>query len=143
MTQDQLKGFFERIDQVEIDQRPRFGKMNASQMICHCADQIRMALGTKKALEYGKSDPKRIITRAKEGKPVSTPKGFGQVEGLGTKPTNFEDDKKILKEHILVLLELPEDHEFALHPYFGNVSKKRWLAMLEYHLNHHLSQFEV
>ena len=143
MTEDQLKHFFDRIDAVRIDQEPRFGIMNAGQMICHCADQIRMALGTKKAWEYGKADPKRIIRLAKEGKPVVTPKGFGQVEGLGTKSTDFENDKKILKEHILALLELPEDHEFALHPYFGELSKKRWLAMLEYHLEHHLSQFNA
>ena len=64
MTGDDLKGFFERIDRLTPDHKPLFGKMNVNQMVCHCADQVRMALGSKIPLEYGNVDAKEIIAMA-------------------------------------------------------------------------------
>jgi len=143
VTEKQIQHFYERIDKLTASQKPKFGKMNANQMICHCADFFRMATGTKKALEYGKVDPKEIISLGKSGKPTPAPKGFGQVEGDGTLPTNLENDKKILKEHIVVFSEFPDDYDYAPHPYFGQMDKKRWIGLAIYHLNHHLVQFNV
>ena len=117
--------------------------MNANQMLCHCADFFRMAKGTKKAEEYGKVDPDNIISLARSEKPVQAPKGFGQVEGTGTKPTKFENDKRILKEYILEFSRLTEDNILAIHPYFGKIDRKRWNGLAIYHLNHHLGQFNV
>ncbi len=135
--------FFNRIDALNENQKPSFGVMNANQMICHLTDQIRMALGTKMALEKSNIDPKQIIAMAKAGKSIKAAKGFGQVEGEGTKPTFFENDKMILKEHITDFLNLPDDFSYASHALLGDLDKKRWHGLLVYHLNHHLGQFEV
>ncbi len=142
-TEEVLQGFFSRIDNLAIDRKPLFGKMNAHQMICHCADFFRMAFGQKKALEYGQVDPREITTSAKRGETVPSPKGFGQVEGDGTKPIDFEKDKTVLKKFIVEFTQLPKDYQFAPHPYFGDMSEAKWTQLALYHLNHHLDQFNV
>ncbi|WP_420602958.1 DUF1569 domain-containing protein [Flagellimonas sp.] len=142
-TEEVMQEFFLRIEELTIEQEPSFGKMNAHQMICHCTDFFRMAMGAKKALEYGNVDPNEIKAAARQGKTVQTPKGFGQVEGNGTKPTDFEEDKETLKKFILEFMQLPINHEFAPHPYFGNLTKEKWERLAIYHLNHHLEQFNV
>lgn len=143
MTSDDLKVFFERIDRLTPDHKPLFGKMNVNQMVCHCADQVRMALGSKIPLEYGNVDAKEIIAMAKAGKSVPAPKGFGQVEGEGTPSTDFENDKKLLKETIREFSNWKEDKPLADHAYFGPADKARWTKMVIYHLDHHLKQFGV
>lgn len=143
MNEELTQQFFKRIDSLTSDQKPSFGKMNVNQMICHCTDFFRMANGSKIAEEYGQANPDEIISLAKSGKTAPAPKGFGQVEGGGTVPTDLENDKRILKEHILEFSKLPEDYDFALHPYFGRIDSKRWRDLAIYHLNHHLGQFDV
>lgn len=143
MSEEEIQQFFKRINKLTAQHEPLFGTMNANQMICHCADFFRLAKGSKIALEYGQVNPNEIIALAKSGKPTPAPKGFGQVEGDGTLPTDFENDKKILKEHILEFSKLPDDFNFAQHPYFGHLDKKRWIGLAIYHLNHHLEQFDV
>ena len=142
-TEKQVRDFFERVDKLDSSQKPKFGEMNANQMVCHCTDFFRMANGNKKAEEYGVVDPKDILKLSRSGKTAPAPKGFGQTEGEGTVPIDFESDKKILKEHILEFSKLDKDYEFAEHPYFGNISFERWIELAVYHLNHHLKQFYV
>lgn len=130
MSEGQVQLYFQRIDKLNAGQHPLFGKMNANQMICHCTDQIRLAMGTKKSTEYGQVDPNQIILLSKSGKVVPTPKGLGQVEGDGTQPTNLEDDKEILKQHILTFSKLDNNFNCAPHPYFGEIDKKRWKELI-------------
>jgi len=110
-------------------------------MVCHCTDFFRLALGHKMAEEYNVVDPKEIMALSLSGKTVPTPKGFGQIEGDGTLPTNLENDKIILKEFIFEFSKFNGD--FAEHPYFGMMDRKRWEELAAYHLNHHLKQFGV
>ncbi|HUZ60726.1 MAG TPA: DUF1569 domain-containing protein [Hanamia sp.] len=143
MTEEEVRNFFQRIDELTSENKPLFGKMNVNQMICHCTDQLRLAMGAKNALEYGKVNATEMLSLAKSGKPVPTPKGFGQTEGEGTNPTNFENDINLLKEHILMFSKLGDDFSFSIHPYFGQLDKNLWNGMVAYHLNHHLKQFSV
>lgn len=143
MNEDKVKFFHVRIDSLNANHVPSFGKMNAHQMICHCTDQIRMALGEKRSTEYGVVDGNEIRALARAGKPVATPKGFGQVEGEGTPPTEFESDKKTLKGYILRFATLPDGFPYPEHPFFGHTNKDQWHALVAYHLDHHLKQFGV
>jgi len=143
MTEDNVKYFISRINKLKPEQKALFGKMNVNQMVCHCTDLLRVALGILKATEYDMVDPKEIILLSKSGKPVPTPKEFDQVEGGGTKPTTLENDKKVLKELLLEFSRLEDGFSYAPHPYFGKIGKKRWNEITAYHLNHHLEQFNV
>lgn len=143
VNEDQITGFFKRIDQLTPGQQPLFGKMNVNQMVCHCTDQIRLALGTIVADEYGAADPAEIISLARSGKTVPTAKGLGQVEGGGTRPTGFDNDIKYLKQHILDFSKLDNDFDFKPHPFFGTYNKRQWTKLTLNHLDHHLKQFQV
>ncbi|MGI9551965.1 MAG: DUF1569 domain-containing protein [Aurantibacter sp.] len=143
MTNKEITSFFQRIAHLTPEQKPLFGKMNAHQMVCHCTDQIRLALGTLKAKEYGKLSPKEVFAFSNVGRTVPTPKGLGQVEGDGTKPTTFENDVVILKRHISEFSKLDSNFEFGAHPYFGMLNKEKWTSLTLYHLDHHLKQFGV
>ncbi len=144
MTEEQLKEFLRRIDTLTQEHKPKFGKMNAHQMVCHCTDQLRLALGTiRPDPDYVKIEPKEVERLALAKKTVPTPKGLGQTEGGGTQPTTFEDDLALLKTHLSDFIKLPEDFEYASHPYFGEYDKRKWTSLTIYHLNHHLSQFHV
>ncbi|WP_273566352.1 DUF1569 domain-containing protein [Maribacter halichondriae] len=144
MNEVQLEGFLRRIVQLTPEHQPKFGKMNVHQMVCHCTDQLRLSLGMIKADDnYTLIDPSVVKNLALAKKPVPTPKGLGQVEGDGTSPTTFENDKALLKSHLLEFLNLPEDFDYAPHPYFGKSDRKSWMAITIYHLDHHLSQFNA
>ncbi len=143
LTKAQIQEFFTRIDNLNSGLKPKFGKMDVNQMVCHCTDFFRMAKGSKKAEEYGVVDPKEIISLVRSRKTSPAPKGFGQIEGGGTLPTELDNDKRILKEHILEFSKLEKDFEFAEHPFFGKMNRERWIEIAVYHLNHHLKQFRV
>ena len=144
MLEEQFQDFLGRIDSLTPEHRPVFGKMNVHQMICHCTDQLRLAFGTLKPDEdYIKIDPKKVKALALSKKTVPTPKGLGQAEGGGTRPTTFDNDKALLKSYLEEFVNLLEDFDFAPHPYFGAFDKRRWTNLTVYHLNHHLSQFNA
>ncbi len=142
LSEEQTQAFFDRIDQLHPGLEPKFGKMNVHQMVCHCTDFFRMAKGIKRAEEYGVADPSEIIGLTRSGKTAPTPKGFGQVEGGGTLPTDLENDKKMLKEYLLDFSRL-KDYDFAEHPYFGVMDNRQWVDLAVWHLNNHLKQFRV
>lgn len=144
MTKEEIQSFLDRIDQLTPAHKAKYGKMNAHQMVCHCADQIRLALGIVQADEdYIKIDPDTVKEIARAQKTVPTPKGLDQVAGDGTQPTTFENDRALLKAELHEFLNKPQDFEFPPHPYFGAFDKKRWTNLTRYHLNHHLSQFNA
>ena len=143
LTTRQVEDLFKRIDKLNPSKEPKFGKMNVHQMVCHCTDFFRMANGSKKADEYGNINPTEILELSSSGLTVPAPKGFGQIEGEGTLPTNLENDKTALKKHIREFSRLDKDFQFAEHPYFGNISYERWGELAIYHQNHHLKQFSV
>ena len=142
-TAKQVEDFFKRIDKLDTSTEPKFGKMNVCQMVCHCTDFFRMANGKKRADEYGNINPAEILELSSSGLTVPAPKGFGQIEGEGTLPTNLENDKTALKGHIREFSILDKDFQFAEHPYFGSISYEKWVELAIYHLNHHLKQFSV
>lgn len=143
MTKEKLNLYLSRIDKLTPEHKAVFGQMNVNQMICHCTDFFRMAFGEKKADEYGKVSPAEIIAKERSGQTVPAPKGFDQVKGEGTQPVSFRQDIVTLKNYITMFSGLPADFKFAEHPYFGNLNLERWDRLMDYHLNHHLKQFNV
>jgi hypothetical protein len=143
MTKEKKESFILRINNLTVEHKPLFGQMNVNQMICHCTDAFRMAIGEKRAEEYGNVNTVEIIALARSGKTAPAPKGFDQVKGEGTKPVNFEEDKEVLKKYINRFAGLPDDFKFAEHPYFGFLNWQRWDNLMDSHLNHHLTQFGV
>lgn len=142
MTTEQLQDFILRINSLSLTNKPKFGQMNAHQMIVHCADQFRLTKGEIET-EYGKVDPQEIIAKAKARITVQAPKGLDQVKGEGTPLTTFENDKTILIDLMKEFIERPDHDTLSDHPYLGAKDKSGWSQLVVYHLNHHLSQFRA
>lgn len=120
---------------------PKWGKMNVSQMVCHCTDQLRLLFGEIPGIQMEEVDIKEIQLMARLGKTIKTVNGLDQIMGEGTKPELFENDIITLKNYISRFVETDDDYTFHFHPYYGELDKERWDRLVVYHLDHHLKQF--
>ncbi len=137
----------ERINLLMPESKGAWGKMSVGEMLCHCTDGIKMSTG-----ELAVADKSNLFLRTII-KPLIVyvlpmPKGAPTADEInptikGTKPEEFENDRRALIEHIEKLCALPEAHSWAKHPAFGKLSHKQWGLLGHKHLDHHLKQFSV
>ena len=133
--------FVARIHQLKADTQPKWGKMNAAQMLTHC----------------------REIQEACNGKPLEgTPfivklfKGFIKKAVLNDKPYPkssqthpqyiITDEREFEQEKQLFLASLEkfvQNAGSAEHTLFGTISQKERNQAVYKHHNHHLEQFGV
>jgi hypothetical protein len=135
-----------RIAGFKADSVAQWGKMNAAQCICHLADQLRMALGHMKVGGtpgfFGRTVMKNLVLMgmpAPKGKVPTAPEIDQQT--AGTKPTNYEADRKRLLELLDEFVGKSASFTYQAHPFFGPMSKQQWGKLVWSHLDHHLRQF--
>lgn len=138
-----------RISHLTPEAKGLWGKMNANQMICHCTDQLRGCLGELD----GKTDESNFLSRSLVKwlvlyviaipKDVPTSKHVDQVNGDGTRPTDFESDRKTLLQFIEKMTSQSEDFAWSPHFKFGQLNREQWGILSCKHLDHHLKQFGV
>lgn len=141
LSPEKVEIFCHRIDALAPDAEAQFGKMNAHQMICHCADLLRLSMGLIKGRTYGARSAAEVFAFISAGKTVPTPDGFDQVAGDGTRPIDFETDRETLKQLFRTFAGLPADYDYAAHPYWGKMNREGWIKAVKQHTNHHLKQF--
>ena len=64
-----------------------------------------------------------------------------QNGGCGTRPTEFAEDMRTLRELTERLAGMPRDFAWGRHPHFGAMSYEEWMRLAYLHANHHLRQF--
>lgn len=134
----------ERVRAVTADCTPRWGRMNAAQMLAHCADALRNATG---ALPITLRPIPLARTRLVQWLMIDIvpfPKGAPTAPALRSRvPASIADERDAL----LALLErfAPEQGpiSWAPHPLFGTLSPAQWGRLAHKHLDHHLRQFGV
>jgi Protein of unknown function (DUF1569) len=136
-----------RINKLTRENKAAWGQMKVGEMLCHCADGLKMSTG-----ELAVADKSSFIFRT-IFKPLviyvlPMPKGAPTANEInpaidGTKPADFENDRQTLLESLEKLCALPENHPWAKHPAFGKLSYKQWGLLGHKHLDHHLKQFGV
>ena len=140
---EKLLHFLTRIDSLTPNHKTKYGKMNVHQMVCHCSDFYRIALEELTLIETPKLSKEEVQILAKERKTVPAPKDINQVAGKGTKPTNFKNDIRLLKEKMTLFFNSPKKVKFPPHFYFGFLTRAQWNETSNYHLHHHLRQFNA
>ncbi len=137
-----------RIEKLTPNSPRNWGKMNVNEMICHCADQLRLANGTKQSKFVGNFMLTTVFKwltltflKAPKGK-VETVKELKQGVG-GTKPTSFEEDRKALVDLIQNFDESFKTNKIIIHPAFGKMNRWQYGRLAYLHLDHHLNQFGV
>ncbi len=141
------RGIVERIDKLSLNNKALWGKMTAAEMLCHCSDGFKMALGEREVADksnfFLRNFAKPLVLYV-----VPIPKGAPAANEInphidGTKPADFEADKQILLDYIEKLCTVPENYAWAKHASFGQMNRREWGVLAYKHLDHHLKQFGI
>ena len=136
-----------RLRRVRPESVRRWGRMSAHQMVCHLADDFRMALGRKPVSPTHGPLQRTIVKWFALYVPLPWPGGRIPTspeidqEREGTRPVDFASDVA----QVEALLELVRAPTAGLarppHPTFGPMSDGAWLRWGYLHTSHHLRQF--
>lgn len=134
----------ERINNLNENSQPKWGKMNVSQMLAHCCVTYEMV--------YEDKHPKpnflmKFILKAFIKDVVVNEKPFKQ--NSQTAPAfliktdkNFQEEKERLINFIKKTQQLGENYFDGKESHsFGKLNKNEWNNMFYKHLDHHLNQF--
>jgi hypothetical protein len=134
-----------RFNQLTPDSQRLWGKMSVSQMMAHCCQGLRMALGD---LKLKRSFLGFLIGRFYKGMvtgAIKMPKNSPTAPAfIITDEREFESEKA----NILALLKrMHEGGEAGAtthpNPFFGKLTPSEWGQGQFHHLDHHLRQFGV
>lgn len=136
-----------RINNLKKCDPPLWGKMSANEMLCHLADQIRVATYQIKTRDFSNFFLRTILSKlvllgmpAPKGKVKTFPE-IDLAKGRGTKPTDFENDKTLLKKIVSDFLEKDSSFNYQPHAAFGHFTRKQWGRIIYIHFDYHLKQF--
>jgi Protein of unknown function (DUF1569) len=134
-----------RVDQLLPNAARQWGKMDVSQMVCHCARALEMAMGT---INPKRAFIGRILGPIFKGQ-YSDDSAFGKNSPtsneliVGNSP-DFEQEKKRLKD---LINQFSSNGEAGAtkhpHPFFGPLTPAEWGKGMYKHLDHHLKQFSA
>lgn len=132
-----------RLERINADTLPQWGKMNAAQMMHHCQKPLLIALGKSNfglqrnllAQWFFKS---QLYNDKPWPKGMRTPKAFKVDE-----EKDCTREKSRLKELLQEFyMQRHRDH-WPKHPVFGQFTAEQIGKMQYKHLDHHLNQFGV
>lgn len=136
-----------RVNRLTPESKALWGKLSVGEMLCHCLDGNKMALGeippTDRSNFFTRSIVKFLIVYV-----MPIPKGAPAAPEIdpqkkGMKPQDFERERQLLIEEINRFGELkPEDFK-GRHHVFGKLTAKQWARLGYKHFDHHLKQFGV
>jgi hypothetical protein len=131
-----------RLDKLGPTSQPQWGKMDAAQMMAHCAIPFEVYFGEKKmkrsllGILFGRVAKKQLFGDKPWKKNMPTSPVFKVAE-----EKNFEAERARLRNIINRFATEGYAVTQSKHPFFGHLSSQEW-AMLGYrHLDHHLKQF--
>lgn len=138
-----LQAMLARLDSLRPDSTRQWGKMDIAQMLAHCQQPLRVALGElplKRMLIgilFGRLAKKKLLS-PKPWKP-----------GMPTAPEfKITDAREFAKEKaaLRALVERfgkggPAALTQKPHPFFGPMTPGEWQTLQWRHLDHHLRQF--
>jgi hypothetical protein len=135
----------QRLDGLDPDSKPRWGKLTSPAVLCHLADVARIALGEKTAARVGGPLGVPGIAHAVVWVmpwPRGAPTAREILPGTGmTLPGQFEADKRSLLDVLGRFTETPDGTPFTPSPVFGYLSRRAWGRLMWRHVDHHLVQF--
>jgi hypothetical protein len=137
-------GFNRRIKNLRPDAQRQWGRMNAPQMVCHLADQLRMALGEIQARSI--PGPLRYpLIKQLVIDVLPWPKGRiqGPPEAFTSSPVDWNRDVQTLLRLLEQFGEQGAREKWPPHPNFGRLSGPLWSRLTCRHFDHHLRQFGV
>ena len=135
-----IEELIHRINSLNENAKPLWGKMNAAQMLRHCTMWDEMALGKKTYKQgwLGKLVGKFALKDMMKDEPMK--------KNMPTVPSfKITDKVDFLKEQQKWIALLNEYQYLKIngfvHPFFGQLTKEQVGYMAYKHIDHHLKQF--
>ncbi|HJW95564.1 MAG TPA: DUF1569 domain-containing protein [Thermoanaerobaculia bacterium] len=130
-----------RIDNVNAEMKPLWGKMTATRMLRHLAQSMFMATGELPV------KPKRLPIRYFPLKQLAI-YVLPFAKGLPTAPELLEGDGESVEAaradlHKGIESVLARKDTLVEHPVFGTLTTRAWGVLAWRHMDHHLRQFGV
>ena len=140
------KFLLERLASLRSDSPRVWGKMTASQMLCHLSDALRLVFGEKQVAATDTFLTRNIVKQVALWTPIPWPHGIKgppevDQQAGGTKPRDFERDKQDLVALLERFASPPANLATTRHPIFAKMSVKDWMRWGYLHPDHHLRQF--
>ena len=134
----------DRIARLGPDSQPRWGRMSASQMVCHLVTWMQMSLGELPIAE------RRLFVRFPIIKQFAVylmpiPKGLPTARELISRvPAAVLDADRAAFDAALDRFGARDpEAPWPRHPAFGALSRRGWGVLAYRHTDHHLRQFGV
>jgi hypothetical protein len=137
------RAILSRLEWLTPDAAPRWGQMNASRMVVHVTDALRMATGE---LRCTASRGPLMLPIVKQVVMFYLPWPRGvptSPELLSRRPELWTNDIAALRTAIEEFVSKSRVDAWPSHPRFGHLSGPEWGRFMYRHLNHHLTQFGV
>jgi hypothetical protein len=132
-----------RVDKLRPEMKPLWGKMNATQMMTHLTEWMRLATGELTAAP--KNKPMRYpVIKQFIIYVMPWPKGVPTApELLSRQSTGWDAELADFRKRLKTFGKLASKSDWPSHPAFGRLSTRTWGALGYKHTNHHLTQFGV
>jgi hypothetical protein len=135
-----------RLGALRPDSVRRWGRMSASQVVCHLTDAFLMATGHKHVSHATSLLGRTIVKWTALYVPVSWPAGIHTRPEIdqqvgGTRPADFAADVAELRAVVERITAETRAFDWRPHPIFGRMSEAEWLRWGYLHMDHHLRQF--
>jgi hypothetical protein len=135
----------ERLNKLTPQTAPLWGKMTVAQMLAHCQQPLRVAVGEVKGTQsfigrlFGGIAKKQLLADKPMKRNLPTDKTF-----LIKDDRDFNLEKEKLVQLVQKFGEAgPSVLTKDPHPFFGKLSAEEWDKLTWTHLHHHLQQFGV
>jgi len=135
-----------RIRSLKPANRRKWGKMSLTQMLEHCAIQLKLGLGIIKQTNpeglfvMRTSFGRWLILYAIPWPPgLSTPTKMNMLSN-DVATNDFDSEKHQLLE---LLTKVQETERLQPHPFLGALQRRDWGRLIWKHLDHHLRQFSA
>jgi GTPase SAR1 family protein len=145
-TEEVTNSIIGRINNLDKNATPAFGKMGVSQMLAHCCVTYEMLYEN---IHAKPNAIMRFILKNVVKKIVVSEQAFKRnsktaPQFIIKEDKNFEEEKARLVNYINKTKEMGEAYfDNKISDSFGALTKQEWNNLFYKHLDHHLAQFNV
>ncbi len=135
-----------RLEQLQVSNTRLWGTMTVTEMLCHCKQPLRNALGITNTVSEANPIKSFVFKIASlnilKKFPRNAQTGAAYKISSGTvSETEFEKEKAELKSLISQFYHYPIKEFYQKHPLFGKMDNEEWGKISFMHLDHHFRQF--
>jgi len=141
-----IEEIIEKLNSLNKNSTPSWGKMNSSQMVKHCSAFIDLYLGKISVpfwyKYFGTTIGKLFLRYISKKSPLETPRNMRTDKSLKIIDENLDLDH----EKKLLINKLHELHKITgqiNHPIYGNMQSEQVVFLIKHHTMHHLNQFNL